>query len=110
MTKPLRIFVVVLVALSLAGCGILFPSARQRAEKNSPSFRNGYSDGCASASAEGKDYRHNIVRDEATYASDKVYRAGWASGHYNCRNMSSGIPAPPGVGPIPDNNPGGHSY
>jgi len=110
MTRPSRIVISILVALSLAGCGIFFPSARQRAEKNTPSFKNGYSDGCASANAQGSSYRHDMVRDDSAYESDKAYRAGWASGLYNCRNASSAMPAAPGVGPIPDNNPGGRTY
>jgi len=110
MRKSARIFVVAVAALSLAGCGIFFPSARQRAEKNSPGFKNGYSDGCASAAARGANYREPLVRDEAAYGSDKAYRAGWASGLTNCRTATTVNPATPGVGPIPDNNPGGRSY
>ena len=110
MRKTTRVLVAVLVALSLAGCGILFPSTRQRAEKNSPSFRNGYSDGCASAGARSANYREPLVRDESAYQSDKAYRAGWASGLYNCRTATTANPSAPGVGPIPDNSPGGHTY
>ena len=110
MRSSTRKFVAVLVALSLAGCGALFPSARQRAEKNSPSFRNGYSDGCASAGARSANYREPLVRDESAYASDKTYRAGWASGLYNCRNATTANPVAPGVGPVPDNSPGGRTY
>jgi predicted small lipoprotein YifL len=106
MKKPLRLAILIVTALSLAGCGILFPSARMRAEKDTPSFKNGYSDGCASAAAQSANRRQDFVRDEEAYQSDRVYRAGWASGFYNCR---TGGTRSPGQGPIPDNGPGSHS-
>ncbi len=96
-------------ALSLAGCGILFPSAKDRAAKNTPGFKSGYSDGCASATVQDTNYRNDTVRDEESYRSDKNYRAGWNSGFTNCRTNRTHMPAP-GVGPIPDNNPGGRTY
>jgi hypothetical protein len=106
MIRMLRICVAAAVALSLAGCGILFPSARERAAKNSPGFKAGYSDGCASATIQDTNYRADTVRDEQSYAADKNYRSGWASGFYNCRTNRTHNTAIPGGGPIPDNNPG----
>jgi hypothetical protein len=103
MKKPLRIAILTLACLSLAGCGILFPSARARAERNTPSFQSGYSDGCASASAQSANRREDMVRDEDAYQNDRVYRAGWASGFYNCRTSETRAP---NQDPIPDNNPG----
>jgi len=110
MTKPFHLGVVAAAALSLAGCGVFFPSAKERAAKNSPGFRSGYTDGCASATMQGTKYRNDAVRDEEEYKSDKNYRAGWGSGFYNCRTNLTHQPITPGVGPIPDNNPGGKTY
>jgi predicted small lipoprotein YifL len=107
MRQTLRTAITVLAVLSLTGCGILFPSASQRAGKNTPGFKAGYSDGCASATIQDTNYRHDQVRDEASYQSDKHYRSGWASGFSNCRTNLTRNPA---SGPIPDNNPGGHQY
>ena len=98
-----------IAALSLAGCGILFPSAKDRAAKNSPGFKSGYSDGCASATVQGTNYRNDTVRDDYSYKNDKNYAAGWNSGFYNCRTNITHQPSP-GVGPIPDNNPGARPY
>lgn len=95
--------VTALVVLSLGGCGIFFPSARMRAEKDSPSFKEGYSDGCSSASAQSANAREGFVRDEDAYQNDRVYRSGWASGFYNCRTSAT---RGPGQGPIPDRLPG----
>ena len=106
MRKTARIVIALFAALSLAGCGIFFPSAHQRAGRNLPGFRAGYSDGCASATIQDTNYRHDQVRDASSYASDKNYRAGWASGFYNCRSNKTHDPS---KGPIPDNEPGGHS-
>jgi len=103
MRKPLHLAIVIAAAFALAGCGILFPNARMRAEKDQPSFKEGYSDGCASAAAQSANRREDYVRDEASWKSDRVYRAGWASGFYNCRtNATRG----PDQGPVPVYGPG----
>jgi predicted small lipoprotein YifL len=107
MRRTLRTAITFLAALSLAGCGILFPTASQRAGKNTPGFKAGYSDGCASATIQDTNYRHDQVRDEASYKNDKHYRAGWSAGFSSCRTNLTRDPA---TGPIPDNNPGGHHY
>jgi hypothetical protein len=108
MTK--RILICLVASVCLAGCGILFPTARDRAAKNTPGFKSGFSDGCASATVQGTNYRTDTVRDEELYKSDKNYRAGWSSGFYNCRTNQTSTATTPNVGPIPDNNPGGHPY
>ncbi len=107
MRKTSRIAITLLAALSLAGCGIFFPSAASRAGRDTPGFKAGYSDGCASATIQDTNYRHDQVRDQAAYAADKHYRAGWASGFSNCR---TNLTRDPSSGPIPDNSPGGRSY
>ena len=56
------------------------PSARDRAVKNTPSFKSGYSDGCASATNQDTNYRRDQMRDESAYAADRNYRSGWAAG------------------------------
>jgi hypothetical protein len=100
----------VLVAISLSGCGILLPSSRDRAAKNTPGFKAGYSDGCASATIQDTNYRADQVRDESLYSTDKHYRSGWASGFYNCRTNRTHPMNNSTSGPIPDNQPGGHPY
>lgn len=70
--------------------------------RNTPGFKAGYSDGCASATIQGTNYRSDQVRDPA-YANDRNYQLGWASGMANCRTNSTHSPT---AGPIPDNNPG----
>jgi len=110
MRKTLHLTTVAFVLVSLAGCGILFPNARDRAAKNTPSFKAGYSDGCASATVQGTNYRADLVRDQAAFGSDRNYRAGWGSGFSNCRTNSTQNPTAPGAGPIPDNSPGSHPY
>ena len=106
MRKTARIAITLFAALALAGCGIFFPSAHQRAGRNTSGFRAGFTDGCASANSQDTNYRHEQVRDAYSYTNDKNYRAGWASGFYNCRSANSHDLS---KGPIPDNEPGGHS-
>lgn len=110
MNRIFRLGIAVVAALSLAGCGILFPTARDRAAKNTPGFKDGFTDGCAAANAQDTKYRNEMIRDEEAYQTDKDYRAGWASGFHNCRTNLAHDPAAPGVGPIPDVNPGSHRY
>jgi hypothetical protein len=98
------------IALSLAGCGIVLPSSRDIAAKNTPGFKSGYSDGCASATVQDTKYRKEQIRDDNLYKTDKHYRAGWASGFYNCRTNRTHGATGPDSSPIPDNHPGGPSY
>jgi predicted small lipoprotein YifL len=106
--RILRSAVAALALVSLAGCGILLPTAKDRAAKKSPNFRSGYSDGCASATTQDTNHRAEQVRDESLYKSDSRYRSGWASGFANCRTTTNRPANTPAAGPIPDNQPGGH--
>lgn len=108
MNRILRVSLALTTVFAVAGCGIFLPTARDRAAKNTPGFKSGYSDGCASASAQNTKYRNELVRDEQLYQSDKHYRSGWASGFSNCRAMTHQGPVNPNAGPIPDNRPGSH--
>lgn len=87
--------------LALPGCA----SRADRAMRNSPDFKAGYSDGCASASTQGANKRaSDLVRDEAAYRTNRAYHAGWGTGFNACRSYqpSGNMPPPPGQGPIPD--------
>src|SRR5271165_14026 len=105
LTKTLRrLAALSLVAAVAAGC-VIFPSARDKALRRSPSFQEGYSDGCAAASAQGSNYREGPHRDEALYQSDETYRAGWSNGLQTCRPTQSNG-SPPGGNPIGSPIPG----
>jgi hypothetical protein len=95
-------------ALALAGCAILFPSAEQRATKDTPGFKAGFNDGCAASSTVSADYSAEKFRDKASYDSDPNYRAGWANGLHNCRRTDA-VPNP-NAGPVPDVTPGSTRY
>jgi hypothetical protein len=92
-----RVAAMSLAAIVAAGC-VLFPSARDKALRHSPSFKEGYSDGCAAASAAGSNYRAGPYRDDALYQSDEAYRAGWSNGMQTCRLTQSN-------GSLPGGNP-----
>jgi hypothetical protein len=106
MTRLFRTCAAAAAVLALAGCGILFSTAHDRAVKNTPSFKAGYSDGCASATVQDTNYRDDTIRDEEAYRADKNYRSGWHSGFTNCRTNRTHGTAVPGSGPIPDSLPG----
>ena len=87
-------------ALLIAGCA-LFDSPEDRALRASPSFRAGYEDGCAAATAEGADLRDRPVVDKTLYDKDQAYRAGWSSGLQTCRRTDLPSSAMPGANPVP---------
>ena len=80
-----------LALMLLSGC-TLFESKAQRALRNSPDFKAGYNDGCATASTRGADPRDSgMIRDDAAYEGNRAYQAGWRTGFNGCRvNQSSG--------------------
>lgn len=80
-------------------------SAADRATRNTPDYKAGYSDGCTSAGGQGADMSANSrVRDEASYQANRAYRTGWDTGFNACRSFQGPASAPPtpGQGPIPD--------
>lgn len=98
MKKPFVLAVLLLSAVPLAGCAVLFPSDKDAATKNTPGFKAGYADGCSAATAQSANLRSEKYRNDAMYASDKDYRMGWANGYHGCRRV--GQPSLP-----EDNNP-----
>ena len=95
---------VLLVLIPLAGCA-LFESKAERAQRNSPDYKAGYTDGCATASAQnGANPRESgMMRDEDAFRSNDAYRAGWRTGYNGCRLYlpQTGAPGMPGGGPLP---------
>lgn len=104
----MRRLVLVASLLLLAGC-TLFESPADRARRNSPDFKAGYRDGCASAGSRGANPRSDgIMRDEDAYRTNPAYHSGWGTGFNGCRPYQpGGGPLPPDRGPIPDPTPGG---
>jgi hypothetical protein len=71
---------VVLLALAIAACATSGSDAR-----NSPTYREGFDDGCSTASMQGMPSQGRLVRDAALYDKDRDYRSGWTSGFASCR-------------------------
>jgi len=100
-----RLLLVGVMAGITSAC-FLFPSAKDRAMRHSPSFKEGYSDGCAAATTVSSNYREEPYRNEALYQADAAYRAGWANGYQSCRpaqrNGPSSMPGSqvPGAPPV----------
>jgi hypothetical protein len=53
--------------------------------ERSPGYELGYSDGCASAAAQGPGVPREPKRNEMLFASDADYRQGWNAGNVQCR-------------------------
>lgn len=101
----MRRLIGLLLVLPLCGCASV-----SRAERNSPDFKAGYSDGCASADRQGADPREDgLRRDEAAYQGNKPYHDGWGIGFSACRPYRplAGDASRPDRSPIPDPTPGG---
>jgi hypothetical protein len=77
----------ILPALLLVGCAEAGSKATQ-----SPFYREGFDDGCATASAQGTPGQTKPVRDQALFDRDKDYHAGWISGLAQCRMSRPQIP------------------
>ncbi|HEY1836076.1 MAG: hypothetical protein WBQ17_09820 [Rhizomicrobium sp.] len=84
MNRLARVSIFGLAALSLSACAI-FGGPADRALRKTPSFREGYADGCAAANNPSANYREGPSRDESLYSTDQVYRHGWANGYQTCR-------------------------
>jgi hypothetical protein len=73
---------ILLLAL-LAGCGAIAPERKPEQQVNlsgySPSFKQGYSEGCESAGSRGQ------RRDETRYKTEADYMMGWNDGFSVCR-------------------------
>jgi hypothetical protein len=60
--------------------------------RNTPDYKAGYSDGCASASLQGANKRDNSLnRDEAAYQRNAAYHSGWSAGFGACRAMNAPV-------------------
>ena len=87
----------------LAGC-IAFGSKASR----DPNFQAGYSDGCASATSAGADYRTGgQVRDDALYKASSAYRSGWGTGFASCNPRRNPAGTDPNMGGMPSQRPPG---
>ena len=62
------------------------------AEDRSPSYQLGFGDGCATASSEGTGAPRPAQQNEMLYSRDPDYRAGWLSGHTQCRSQTAASP------------------
>jgi hypothetical protein len=56
--------------------------------ERSPGYELGYSEGCASAAAQGPGVLREPQRNEMLFASDAGYRQGWNAGNVQCRAQS----------------------
>jgi hypothetical protein len=103
MTSLFRASVVAALAIVLSAC-TLFGGPADRRLRHTPSYRAGYSDGCAAANNTSANYREGPGSDNSLYASDQVYRHGWANGYQTCRptGVAPGdTPYQPMQGPTP---------
>ena len=77
--------------MTLLALGLVLSACAAGGERTSPSYEAGFSDGCATASAQSSALPRMPQRNEVLYARDPDYRAGWISGQATCR-MTSGPP------------------
>ena len=70
----------VISALAVVSCAGAAGTA-----KDNPFYQEGYADGCAMASTQGRPGQMKEMRDQALYDKDADYRAGFTSGLASCR-------------------------
>jgi hypothetical protein len=104
---PLRLPILLLMAFCVCGCTI-FGGPADKALRRTPSYRDGYQDGCAAATDAGANLRTGPRTDNELYKTDAIYRHGWANGYQACRStLTPGSQANmPGANPILNPNPG----
>ena len=92
---------------ALSGCAV-FGGPADRALRKTPSYRDGYQDGCAAATDAYTNFRKGPLTDNALYRTDQTYRTGWGNGYQACRStLTPGVQAnSPGQGALPDQGPG----
>ena len=82
-TNRKRVCSSALLAALIAGCGTLAPERKPEQRVNlsgySPSFKQGYSDGCESAGSRGQ------RRDEKRFKTEADYTMGWNDGFSVCQ-------------------------
>jgi hypothetical protein len=94
------------LSTALSGC-VVFESRQDRALEKTAEFKDGYSDGCATASTKSANYAEsNMVRDDTLFRTNRGYRQGWSAGYAGCRPIVG--PPEPQNGPVADPTPGGH--
>jgi len=79
-----RVGVAFLALITLAGCAV-FGGPEDRALRRTPSFRAGYSDGCAAATGQSANPRET---PQSLANADKLYRRGYASGYQTCQRTT----------------------
>lgn len=104
MPRTLQRFLLLATALPLLSGCIFFQGSVSRQMQKSPNFKEGYSDGCATAGGQPANMRETTdIRDRALFRTDKAYRAGWSAGYTACRPVNA--PTSPQSGPIADPYP-----
>jgi hypothetical protein len=102
--RPLTaLALLMLLAPLVSGCIALGSKANR-----DPNFQAGYSDGCASANANGANYRTGgRVRDDALYKTSQTYRSGWGTGFAACNPRQNPGGTDPNMGGMPSQRPPG---
>jgi hypothetical protein len=77
-----------LFKLTPAAMLFLSACAMMTSNRDSSAYQAGYVDGCNTAMAESSSVPMPPKRNNALYAADADYRAGWAAGHADCRPLN----------------------
>jgi hypothetical protein len=104
MNTLVRVSVLALASFALAGCALFLGGPADQKLRRTPSYQNGYDDGCAAANNPSANFREGPSTDNSMYASDPIYRRGWASGYQMCQptGVAPGdSPYQPMQGPTP---------
>jgi hypothetical protein len=73
------------VACMVAAFAMMSCAGAAGLSKDNPVYQEGYADGCATASTQGRPGQMKETRNAALYEKDADYRAGFTSGVASCR-------------------------
>ncbi len=68
-----------------AAIAVILGACTTSTDDRSPNYQLGFGDGCTTASTETAGAPREPRRNRALYELDRDYRAGWLSGHAQCR-------------------------
>jgi len=96
----LRIVLLSAVAgVLLAGCTTAPSAPAGTVDEKSPSYTQGFDDGCAASNQQARKAHQGPVKNDQLYGSDASYYAGWNDGFKKCEDKVT-----PSALPIPGNS------
>lgn len=83
------------VTASLGVCASKSFADDTKIDENSPSYVDGFTDGCATANPRYRKENNLTAKRDPSYDTDANYKKGWDKGYYKCEDKMDWRPADP---------------